>query len=469
MRTLVSCYESVILDAILELDKNGIIEFVNIMNEIKCNNEKEISRLDFLTFGYSEETLSLIKKYSEDIEYDEDIYNNIYKNMYRYICNIGRHNKDFQSISDTDYIHSFNLMYRFLYGYLVKERIELVIFDHEPHAGYDDILYDLCKEFGIKTIILQSCLSPLSNIPFLQYAFEKEDGIKFNKMNKIYRDVSEEIISNFKFKHCYMNNIAEYEYNVPVLKRHHLLKILLTGFFSKKIYKESLSRYIIKKNGLARLRKLPLYIQYKECLKKYIKQPNYSEKFVYFPLHLQPELTTSVNGNIYSDQILAVERLSKIIPENWYIYVKENPKQTEYMRGDLFFKRLHMVKNVKYLDVKVPSAELLKNCEFCASIDGTASFESICGGKPTLIFGNVWWDFLPGVFKYNKEIDIDALLYYKIDLEQLKKEYNEYLSRTMIGTLYPPEDYIQYCPELTKEKNTQNVVTLLTDLINGTI
>ena len=466
MRTLVLCYESVILDAILELDKNGTIEFVNIMSEKKCNHEKEISRLDFITFGYSEETLKLIEKYSQNVEYDDTIYNNLYKNMYRYMCNIGRHNKDFQAVSDTDYIHSFNLIYKFLYGYLIKEKIELVIFDHEPHVGYDDILYDLCKEFKIKTIILQSCLSPLSNIPFLQYAFDKENGVEFNNMNKKYRDVNEEIISNFSFNHCYMHNIMEYNYDIELLEKHHIFKILFHGLFNKNKLKKYVLKYIVANNDLAKLRKIPMYLMYKYCIKKYTQQPNWNEKFVYFPLHLQPELTTSVNGGIYCDQVLAIERLSKKIPKDWYIYVKENPKQNEYMRGVVFFKRLHQVPNVKFIDVNVPSAKLLEKCQFCASIDGTASFESICGGKPTLIFGKVWWDFLPGVFKYSKDIDIDSLLKYKIDLEQLKKEYNEYLSRTMIGTLYPPEGYIQYCPELTKEKNTENIVTLLTDLIS---
>ena len=301
MRTLVLCYESVILDAILELDKNGTIEFVNIMSEKKCNHEKEISRLDFITFGYSEETLKLIEKYSQNVEYDDTIYNNLYKNMYRYMCNIGRHNKDFQAVSDTDYIHSFNLIYKFLYGYLIKEKIELVIFDHEPHVGYDDILYDLCKEFKIKTIILQSCLSPLSNIPFLQYAFDKENGVEFNNMNKKYRDVNEEIISNFSFNHCYMHNIMEYNYDIELLEKHHIFKILFHGLFNKNKLKKYVLKYIVANNDLAKLRKIPMYLMYKYCIKKYTQQPNWNEKFVYFPLHLQPELTTSVNGGIYCD------------------------------------------------------------------------------------------------------------------------------------------------------------------------
>lgn len=470
MKTLVFCYLPVILNAIKELEKEKIITLVNVMCEQECLHPKNISRLDFLSFQYSNETLNLIKKYTEGIDYNEDIYNKLYKNMYRYMCNIGRHNKDFQETSDTDYIHSFNLIYHFLYGYLTKENIELVIFDHTPHVGYDDVLYDLCQEFGIKTIILQSCVSPLTNIPFLQYAFKKEDAITFQKMSKTYRQTDENLIENFNYKHCYMKGIQPYTLNIeqPQFKRHHFFTALLKSGFSKKKFNKILQNYLKRtiKTNMSEQRKIPLYLQYDENRKKYTQTPNYNEKFVYFPLHLQPELTTSVNGGIYCDQVLAIERLSKIIPDNWFIYVKENPKQNEYMRGNLFFKRLHLIKNIKYIDVTVPSSELLQNCQFCATINGTASFESICGGKPTLIFGQVWWDFLPGIFKYKNNFNIEDLLNYKIDKTKLKKLYNEYLSKTIIGTLYNPKDYTQYSPKFNEQLNTTNCTLLLKDLIS---
>ena len=463
MRTLVSCFTPVILNSILKLEKEGYIEFINIMCEQKCNHSKNISRLDFLNFEYSENTLNLIKKYSDGINYDENIYSHLYKNMYKYINNIGRHNKDFQYVSETDYIHCLNLIYKFLYGYLKKERIELVIFDHTPHAGFDDILYDLCTEFGIKTIILQSCVSPITNIPFLLYTTKMNDGINFNEMNKKYREPNEKLVQNYN--HFYMKGIKEYEFNLKFIKRIHVIMALFKGLFSGKIFTNSIIKYVFIENRLKNMRKYPMYFEYKYCLKKYTEQPDYSKNYVYFPLHLQPELTTSVNGGIYCDQLLAIERLSKLLPEDWFIYVKENPKQNEYMRGRIFFKRLSLIKNVKFIDVKVPSSELLNNCKFCATIDGTASFESICGGKPTLIFGKVWWDFLPGVFHYKHDLDINEILNYKIDKNLFENKYNEYLSNTIIGTLYNPTLYKDYYPALTCELNDKNIKTLLKDII----
>ena len=89
-------------------------------------------------------------------------------------------------------------------------------------------------------------------------------------------------------------------------------------------------------------RKLEKYL-YELTIKRAKSKFDSNKKYVYFPLHLQPEMTTSILGGIYSDQLLAIERLAKIIPEDWSIYVKENPKQTSYMRGNFFFKRLNLI------------------------------------------------------------------------------------------------------------------------------
>lgn len=60
---------------------------------------------------------------------------------------------------------------------------------------------------------------------------------------------------------------------------------------------------------------------------------DFQGNFVYFPLHLQPEMATLPLGGRFNDQILAVECLRSLLSPDWNIIIKENPHQTCYQRG----------------------------------------------------------------------------------------------------------------------------------------
>ena len=42
---------------------------------------------------------------------------------------------------------------------------------------------------------------------------------------------------------------------------------------------------------------------------------NFECEYVYFPLHLQPEMSTDTNGGMFTDQLLALEKLSRVMPD----------------------------------------------------------------------------------------------------------------------------------------------------------
>lgn len=122
---------------------------------------------------------------------------------------------------------------------------------------------------------------------------------------------------------------------------------------------------------------------------------------IYFPLHLQPELTTSFMGRNYSDQCLAVSSLIKVLKsqdQTFTIYIKENPKQNLQQRQ---FLHLLQSNEVIMVDRTVPSNRLIEECDIVGTIGGTAGWEAIKYGKPALIFGTTWYESAPGVISFN--------------------------------------------------------------------
>ena len=181
-----------------------------------------------------------------------------------------------------------------------------------------------------------------------------------------------------------------------------------------------------------------------EVQQKFIDKINNAEKYVYFPLHLQPEMTTDTLGGIYYDQLLAIEKLRNILPDDWYIYVKENPKQTAYMRGLRFFERLSQIKNVRLLNKDVNTYDIMQDCQFVATITGTAGWEAITGGKPALVFGLALYRYLSGVSIYHDGITVKEILENNIDIVKLERQ--------VYALKYTAYDFYNSCYQ--KELNT---------------
>jgi len=175
--------------------------------------------------------------------------------------------------------------------------------------------------------------------------------------------------------------------------------------------------------------------KFKRTCAQHESDVDFKRKYVYFPLHLQPELTTSPLGFQYSDQVLAIEKLSMIIPHDWLIYVKENPKQQEYKRDLFFYKRLSTLPNVQILSNKINTYKLLENSQFVSTITGTVGWEAISGGKNVLIFGNAWYKKLNGVFEYTDSLNIKEILDYKINHVLLQTNFNTLMSKTRTGVI----------------------------------
>lgn len=278
--------------------------------------------------------------------------------------------------------NSFVLTFHFCYDLLKKHRIDLVLGSNIAHEGFDFVLVEIARHLGIKTVMCYQSLLPgrfwltsrvedfgLPNLNPMLYEHEAT-GYRLPEtwfyMKKTPSDAS------YSAK-MLLNEIARKPWRAPPA---------LVRFVYARRYREDVARLT---------RPLPK-----------------SERYIYFPLHLQPELSTSAIGGDYSDQMLALEALSAWAPAGMKIYVKENPKQTEKQRDEFFYKRLEALSNVTLLSNAEDSIALIKGSIGVATITGTVGWEALFNGKPVIAFGLAWYRFIDGVFAFSPDLSFDT-------------------------------------------------------------
>lgn len=159
--------------------------------------------------------------------------------------------------------------------------------------------------------------------------------------------------------------------------------------------------------------------------------------FVYFPLHYEPEMNVHILGRKFSNQLDAIQALLAVMPKDWTLLVKENPKQGYLHRGSAFFQRLRMLPGVRFVADDMSSRQLIDNSRLVATIVGTAGYEAVLAGKPCVCLGDAWYQGLPGTFRFEDGIDLEALAAFKPEKVHVDQGMNELLGGLPDGLAYP--------------------------------
>ena len=373
--------------------------------------------------------------------------------------------------STQDYLDYYYILFDVMAEKIMAHGITHMLFFNVPHLAYDTIIYQIGKSMGLKTVIATQSLFPN----------------KFFTMSSMYDygsfapadhpSAPAKIEKGKEIDLFYMKDIKQGEGDKGRVTLKALCNILAFLIIKKPSYLANPPRIFgILKRTAAIYHQLPKWrdpfarffhvneLEYFEHIVQYEANPfDLNEPFVYFPLQLQPEMTTSALGGMFKDQALAIECLSSMLPDNVKIYVKENPKQGAYMRGPLFFHRLKRIGNVRLLPSYVNTHTLTDKALFVCTITGTVGWEAIRKAKKALIFGNTWYQSFPGVFKYGEHTSFDEILNYEIDHSELEKAFGSLLSRSHDGVV--DRHYTKLVPDYDAEANDEAVSEILFRLI----
>ena len=374
-----------------------------------------------------------------------------------------------------EYINYYHLMADIFASRIKDHGINVVLFFNAPHLGFDTLCYQVAKLMEIPTLVLMQTIFPnkfvscsevetcgkidLTDIPdnVEIYPIEREESPDLFYMDKVTPTSLRKGLLNPKDLLLVLTYILTRE---PALLRR---PAALWSLFRRACsVKSSFPRFRDPFADFFHVNQL----DYFETLAEFENQPvNLERDYVYFPLHLQPEATTSAMGGIYMDQALAIEHLSMLLPDNCAIYVKENPKQRHFMRDPLFFHRLNRIPSVQIVPSMTCTYQLTDNSRFVATVTGTAGWEAICRGRNVVAFGHPWYASFPGVFPYHPDLSYDELVSHQVSHDLLQKATGHFLNQIPDGIVY--ERYKPLVPDFDQQKNISMVVPYIIDVIKG--
>ena len=367
----------------------------------------------------------------------------------------------------------YHRMLNYWFGVVQKYKIELIIFEEEPHQASDYILYSLCCEIGVKTFMMMRTISNLGLLPIekfedgnlelqQKYINQKDDfSVKdihldknlesyFAKLQGTYDEILKDhlwdqvdqvkSLMGRNQKQSILSKITKNNYKLTNLKKYfHRLK-LLSGLhpFENDLKQKRKNIEDSKQSYLE-------FTWYKTCT-KIRKRRNakiydsvssidvdLNSNYIYCGLQYQPEKSTCPIGGHFVDQLLMVRLIAAYLPEGWNLFVKEHPSQFvsnytrygDFFRGKKFYDKLLDISNVKIVSLKFDSFKLIDHAKAVASVGGSLCWESVARGVPALCFGHSWYKSCEGIFEILSGASLKFSLNmveggFKIDVNKVK-------------------------------------------------
>lgn len=334
-------------------------------------------------------------------------------------------------------------------AYLQHHKIELVIFPVWPHGGESYVLYEVCRALEIPTYI--QCFSSLcenrnyvvktieQDLTQLTSRYEElckeyagrpmdeiplggEYGEIFSKMSDPESDKTPYYMKNWDQKKfplpSYITTSKDCHEIVQKSKQSGTLrnvpwKTRLRSFFYQwalldiRLSEGRILKSILRIKSLRYRRDIWLDQHYEDLS----IEPDFSKKYIYFPLHYQPECTSNPQGGgVYYQQSIPIRLVAESLPNDIFIYVKENPKQLYGARIPELYDELCSIPNVKLVKPDTDTYQLIEHSIAVATLTGTAGWEGLFYGKPFLMFGYYFYQHMPGVFHVRTKKEVEAAI-----------------------------------------------------------
>lgn len=302
--------------------------------------------------------------------------------------------------------------------YLNRNKISAVVFPVVPHQVYDYIIYCLCKSRDIRTLIFDSTNPVIREVVGISETIEAigDPGLGLEIRNAF------PVNSNLLPPKNFLDDFWSARASMLVDQDPHALSIQRTAIRSlKDAYSPiSISRLLRRKNkkpsdqrltSLAkRFRRRYALVRTKYELSHVRSILTLPENFVFFPLHVQPELAVSPLGGHFEEQVEAVRLVARYLPTRWRVVIKEHPDQAVFgHRPSGFYENFVKIPQIDFVRPDYSVDDLIKKSRAVITISSSIGRQAIIAGRPVGLLGSTWWSSAPGVFKVSTGLKMEEM------------------------------------------------------------
>jgi hypothetical protein len=285
-------------------------------------------------------------------------------------------------------------------SYLSENSIEAVVFANIPHEGFDFIIYNLCISRNIPTLILFHTFSIDTFAFTVTESIESVGNFEVACRLKATSKFAEPSDFKDRLKHDFMGTKVKKTTNIND-EENNVSNSELVDSIQASIQLKNSSGYL--ERIIRRFLRIRTRIEYAR-VSKVQTLPN---KFVFFPLHVEPELAISPSGGHFEEQYEAIRFLVSRLPEGWKVVVKEHPHQAGFGPRPIgFYEKIAMISNVNFVETAMNSLEIIGSSQSVATITGSAGVEAVRLGKPSWVLGYPWYLSSPGVTRIDTGEDL---------------------------------------------------------------
>lgn len=391
------------------------LSFDLIMNVVENKNRfVESENRKFIDKGQvkSADSLFIEKKVRDKLKpFETNIYKVIVRNF-----NESRKSTAF------DNVHSYYLSVLSHIDKISKEySFKNAVFYDTPHHPYDYIAFLYLKVISVEIVVAErlpfvhSILQ--SQRAFFNFNFPRMDKSFFvsykEKLSQNDKNIKTELSNDmlaYIHEYKFSNNVEYNSKHYGVRWRfHYLLKLFRERIKwhvkEKKIFSIFMkSLHYIRTFTIERIDRKNIFDIYNQLTTNI----EYSTPYLYYPLHLQPEASSTPLGNEYSNQLIVIDYVTKNLQDGVALYVREHPgifyrissnEKIKSVRSAAFYKTLESNPKVKLVSLKSNHLDLVRNSLAVITLTGTVAFEAFGVNKPVFIFGDKYYSDFANAIK----------------------------------------------------------------------